>query len=142
MLIALYADVNGFDKIVKIFKTGNNMSMMTTEIIATYTPQSEQNADEQTVNLDELISYVLQSEYVLGARAFEHNGTIVIATLTAPFYLKSERDSARAQMQEDLSAITGDAEVVLTFDMQVFRNIGDDLDAESKEYLLKLAKSR
>lgn len=118
------------------------MSMMTTEIIATYAPQSEQNADERTVNLDELISYVLQNEYVLGARAFEHNGTIVIATLTAPFYLKSERDSARAQMQENLSSLVSDAEVVLTFDMQVFRNIEDGLDADSKDYLLKLAKSR
>lgn len=118
------------------------MSMMTTEIIATYVPQTEQNADERTVNLDELISFVLQSEYVLGARAFEHNGTIVIATLTAPFYLKSERDSVRAQMQEDLSSLVSDAEVVLTFDMQVFRNIEDGLDADSKDYLLKLAKSR
>lgn len=111
--------------------------MMTTEIATVYAGQSE-----QTVNIQELISYALQNEYVLGARAFEHNGTLVIATLTVPFYLKSERDGVKNQLGEELQAIAGDCEIILTFDMQVFRNIEDSLDDSEKQRLIDLAKSR
>lgn len=137
MLLALYANVNGFDKIIKICQIGNNTIMMTTEIVTTYANQSEQKVDIQ-----ELLSYALQNEYVLGARAFEHNGTLVIATLTVPFYLKSERDGVKRQLGDELQAIAGEREIILTFDMQVFRNIEDGLDESEKQRLIDLAKSR
>ena len=104
------------------------------------TPQT--NDESQAISLDEIISRTLQQEYVLGARAFEWNGSIVVAALTTPFLLKSERDGAKARLCEDLQTIFASQNIVLTFDMQVYRNILDELDEEAKQELLELAKSR
>lgn len=100
-----------------------------------------QYASSDKINIDELVSYTLRQEYVIGARAFEIDGTTVIAALTVPFVLKSERDKAKADIYEELKNLS-DGDIVLTFDMQVYRNIEDDLDEQSKKELLRLAKSR
>lgn len=93
-------------------------------------------------SLDDIISCTLQQEFVLGARAFEWNGSIVVAALTTPFLLKSERDGAKARLSEDLQTAFVSQNIVLTFDMQVYRNILDGLDETAKQELLELAKNR
>lgn len=134
MLITLYSDVNNFVKIIKKTNFVNTKHMTT---ITEYA-----NPIEQTFNLDEIVSYALQQEFVLGARAFEYNETIVLALLTTPFCLKSERDNAKLTIYESLQNTLCDKKLVLTFDMQVYRNIKNDLDDQSKEFLLELAELR
>ena len=149
MLITLYAVVNTFAKNIKISKNGKTKVMTYTvetlyQAEITQHTQATQHTDNesQSVNLDEIISCTLQQEFVLGARAFEWNGSIVVAALTTPFVLKSERDSAKNQLSEDLQTAFSAHNIILTFDMQVYRNILDELDDLAKQELLELAKSR
>ncbi|MCM1306282.1 MAG: hypothetical protein NC037_00815 [Bacteroides sp.] len=138
MLVLSYAIVKIFVQIFKNQKFVNTITMMTYTI---ETPQYT-NPQTQPADLDEIITTALQEEYVLGARAFEYNGTVVVAALTTPFVLKSERDGAKAQLSEDLQAAFLAQNIILTFDMQVYRNILDNLDDAAKQELLELAKSR
>ena len=144
MLITLYAVVNTFAKNTKISKIGKTKSMIypidTVQTIATI--QEEAIDQSQAFSLDEIISCALQQEFVLGARAFEWNGNVVVAALTTPFILKSERDNAKAKLNEDLQSTFSARNIILTFDMQVYRNILDELDEAAKQELLELAKNR
>ena len=149
MLITLYAVVNTFAKNTKISKIGKTKSMIypidtvqidTVQTVATI--QEEAIDQSQAFSLDEIISCALQREFVLGARAFEWNGNVVVAALTTPFILKSERDNAKAKLNEDLQSTFSAQNIILTFDMQVYRNILDELDEAAKQELLELAKNR
>ncbi len=97
---------------------------------------------ENVFGIEDMVSYALQHEFVLGARAFEYNDTFVLAILATPFYLKSERDNAKLQLTESLKSLLGDKNFIITFDMQVYRNVQNELDEQTKAYLLNLAKQR
>ncbi len=97
---------------------------------------------ENVFGIEDMVSYALQHEFVLGARAFEYNDTFVLAILATPFCLKSERDNAKLQLTESLKSLLGDKNFIITFDMQVYRNVQNELDEQKKAYLLNLAKQR
>ena len=137
MVTTFYAIVNAFAKNSKKLKIGKTRIME--YAIETY---DYINYDTQEISLDEIISCTLQQEFVLGARAFEVDSYIVVAVLTTPFILKSERDGAKARLNEELRTLFPTQNTILTFDMQVYRNVVDELDEESKQELLELAKVR
>ncbi len=91
---------------------------------------------------EDLIAFTLQYDCVVGARAFEYNGEIVVAAITTPFYLKSERDKAKNEIQSDLRNLTDYENITVTFDVGIYRNIREELNDSDKERLLKLAKTR
>ncbi len=91
---------------------------------------------------DKAISFALQNESVLSVRVFELDGNIIVATLTSPFYLKSERDAARQQLEDDLKALLGSDNIIVTFDVHVYRKIRDGLSDEEKQDLYQLAYER
>lgn len=91
---------------------------------------------------DKAISFALQNENVLSVRVFELDGNIIVATLTSPFYLKSERDAARQQLEDDLKALLGSDNIIVTFDVHVYRKIRDGLSDEEKQDLYQLAYER
>lgn len=91
---------------------------------------------------DKAISFALQNENVLSVRAFELDGNIIVATLTSPFYLKSERDAARQQLEDDLKTLLGSDNIIVTFDVHVYRKIRDGLSDEEKQDLYQLAYER
>jgi len=94
------------------------------------------------ISADALASFALGYEWVLGARAFQYDGKFVVATLTAPFYLKSERDSAKNELLEDLRSYASTQDVILTFDVEVYRNIRESLTEQQMQRLLDIAQKR
>ncbi|MDE5601224.1 MAG: hypothetical protein K2J16_01855 [Clostridia bacterium] len=108
-----------------------------------YSSNTDGNENSSTVpTLDNVISLALSYTYVIGARAFEWQGNIVIAVITTPFILKSERDNAKLELKEDIIAITNYENIIVTFDGEVYRNIRDNIDDSEKERLYQLATSR
>lgn len=90
---------------------------------------SQPDAEEMC---DRLIAAALKAEYVSSARAFECEGKYVLATLTSPFFQKSERDRARQLLETQLRELAGD-KVFVTFSTDIFRRIRPDMsDAERK----------
>lgn len=65
----------------------------------------------------------LANPSVLSVRVFEYDDTIVVAALTAPVYLISERNALKAELADDIAAAT-DMRAVVTFDMEIYRKIG------------------
>ena len=105
-----------------------------------YTENAEDIAD--IIDIDSIISLALQNEYAIGVRGFEHDGSIVIAVLTTPFYLKSERDNARNMIENELCELTNNDSIIVTFDVQVYRNIRGNMSESDRSRVLKLAKER
>ena len=102
-------------------------------------------ADENispTPTTDEIISLALSYNYVIGARAFEWQGSIILALITTPFILKSERDNAKVELKNDIIASTGYENIIVTFDGEVYRNIRDSIAESEKQRLFQLAVSR
>lgn len=93
-------------------------------------------------SVDKIISLALGYEYVLAARAFVYDGNTVVALITTPFYLKSERDGAKSSIKQSLSTDIGNENVIVTFDVEVYRRIRGELEEEEMQKLLLLAKSR
>lgn len=119
----------------------------------TYTPYIQQNSYcvnyAETANIsaenystDDIVSYALQYDFVLGARAFVWNGNTVVAVITTPFYLKSERDSAMKDMETELNTLLNSETVIVTFDTQIYRNIREEMTDEEKERLYEMTISR
>lgn len=78
---------------------------------------------------------------VLSARSYDVDDITVISILTAPIYLKSERDELRASMQAEISEALG-REVVVTYDTEVYRKTRGEMDDNEKRALLELARAR
>ena len=83
------------------------------------------------------VQLALSSPYVTHARAFEYDGCTIVAVLTTPFYLKSERDSFRAELEQQLVDAVGNA--VVTLDMEVYRNITENMSEETLKRLAEKA---
>lgn len=78
----------------------------------------------------------LSNPLVLAARAFERKGITVLAVLTEPIYLASDR----AALKELLTAAASEAAgtpVTVTFDLEIYRRISRDMSAEVQDLILK-----
>lgn len=102
---------------------------------------AEQNQTTTDANEQTLVALALSQEKVIGARCFSYEGKFVVALLTSPFYLKSERDECLNDMRTLLSQKAG-TEVLVTFDMDIFRNIRDDMNDADKQRLLTAVQTR
>ena len=91
---------------------------------------------------DDVTSLALSYTYVIGARAFEWQGSIILAVITTPFILKSERDNAKRELKEEIIEASGYENIIVTFDGEVYRNIRDSIDDSEKQRLFQLAVSR
>ena len=63
----------------------------------------------------------LSNPLVLAARAFEKDGKTVLAVLTEPIYLASDRAKLKELLTAEASAAAG-SPVTLTFDLDVYRS--------------------
>lgn len=80
----------------------------------------------------------LMHEKVVGARAAAREGKLLVAVITLPVYLGSERDALKEELRETLSEATGQ-EVAVTFDLGVYRGIRPGMSEEEKTLLFKEA---
>ena len=77
-------------------------------------------------------------EKVVGARAAAREGKLLVAVITLPVYLGSERDALKEELRETLSEATG-REVAVTFDLGVYRGIRPGMSEEEKALLFEEA---
>lgn len=101
----------------------------------------ETSNDDSTVLEEKLISMALTDEKVLSVRCVFVNDAYVVAIITTPFYLKSERDQWCYAMQNFLSSQT-DLPVHVSLDLDIYRNIRQGMDDKDKEELLESVLSR
>lgn len=78
----------------------------------------------------------LENPLVLAARAFECDGKVVLAVLTEPIYLSSERAELKKLLEQAASDNAG-KQVAVTFDLEVYRRISRDMPDELKSLLLR-----
>lgn len=78
----------------------------------------------------------LSNPLVLAARAFEKDGKTVLAVLTEPIYLASDRAKLKELLTAEASAAAG-SPVTLTFDLDIYRRISPDMSDEVKAFILK-----
>lgn len=90
---------------------------------------------------DAALSIALENEKVVGARCFYIGDTYIVAVLTMPIYLKSERDNCRIELQNAIAQSTG-KNAVVTFDIDVYAKIKPDMPDEQKAALYKKVTSR
>ncbi len=83
----------------------------------------------------------LSNPKVVGARCFAYNKAYVIALISSPFYLKSERDAFLQSMKTDLAKHT-ESDVFVTLDVDVYRKIKDGMSDEQKADLFEKVLSR
>lgn len=88
------------------------------------------------------INRVYEKEFVQAARVAEAEGCIVIAVLTKPFYLKSERDKAMLSLEAELKELISSDDLIVAFDLDIFRRIDDDMSAQDVIELYNIAKLR
>ena len=81
----------------------------------------------------------LSNPLVLAARAFEKDGKTVLAVLTEPIYLASERAELKRLLEKEATAACG-SPVTLTFDLDVYRRISPDMSEDVKTLILKKLK--
>lgn len=99
----------------------------------------ERTAEDYSDDLALLNALAQNIEKVLAVRSFETDDTRVFAVLTAPIYLKSERDQLYLELEDILSQgkIT-----YISFDNDVYRAIKDDMTEEQKEQVVKTVLER
>ena len=78
----------------------------------------------------------LENPLVLAARAFEYGGTVVLAVLTEPIYLSSDRAALKTLLKDNAEKNTGKS-VAVSFDLEVYRRISRDMSDGLKTVLLK-----
>ena len=95
---------------------------------------------EKNASLSRAAEYTaLTHPLVLAARAFEKDGKIVLAVLTEPIYLSSERAELKTLLSEEAERETG-CEVALTFDLDIYRRISSDMSEETISLIFKKLK--
>ena len=88
------------------------------------------------------INRVYEKEFVQAARVAEADECILIAVLTTPFYLKSERDNAMLTLEAELKELVGSEDIIVAFDLDIFRRIDDDMSKQDVIELYNIAKLR
>lgn len=91
---------------------------------------------------DSVAAAALSVECVIGARVFEWQGNVIVAVITTPFYLKSERDGAKLEIRDTVAGSVGYENVYVTFDTETYRNIHEDMSDREKQRLFELAVAR
>lgn len=113
--------------------------------IDTNLTSAEQNlqiaAIQQNVTPEGAVSVVLQNENAIGARCFEVQNTYIVAVLTVPIYLKSERDKCKTDIQNTISQMCG-KEVIVTFDVDIYAKIKPNMSDADKTSLYKKVTAR
>ena len=98
-------------------------------------------ASTQNATPDAVIATVLQNENVVGARCFEVQNEYVVAVLTVPIYLKSERDKCKTNIKTAISQLYG-KEAIVTFDVDVYAKIKPNMSEKDKDALYKKVTAR
>lgn len=98
-------------------------------------------AQNAALSIEELEATILCDPLVLSVRSFKHEDIYIFAVLTTPIYLKSERDRLINEITDALNTKINDGNVLVTFNMTVYRNISDDMSQECKIKLIDLARS-
>ncbi len=111
------------------------------DVNLTKTQQSIQVATRQNATPDAIVATVLQNKNVVGARCFEIQNTYIVAVLTVPIYLKSERDKCKADIQTAISEIYS-KETIVTFDVDVYTKIKPNMSERDKDALYKKVTAR
>ncbi len=115
------------------------------QYINTNLTNAEQNlqisAVQQSVTPEGVVSVVLQNDNVVGARCFEVQNTYIVAVLTVPIYLKSERDKCKTNIQNTISQMCG-KEVIVTFDVDIYAKIKPNMSDADKTSLYKKVTAR
>lgn len=93
-------------------------------------------------DVNKALNIVYAHDFVEAARGASADGTIIIAALTKPFFLKSERDAARAALTEELEALCDGNSVIVVFDMDIFRKISDDMSEDETREIVDIARQR
>ena len=82
----------------------------------------------------------LSFDQIVAVRTFDHNGYVVVAILTGPIFSQRERqdliESVKSMVAEELEI--GFEQVIVTYDMELFRAM-DQINDEDKERLLEKA---
>lgn len=98
-------------------------------------------ASTQNATPDAVIATVLQNENVVGARCFEIQNKYIVAVLTVPIYLKSERDQCKTNIKTAISQLYG-KEAIVTFDVDVYAKIKPNMSDIDKDALYKKVTAR
>ena len=98
-------------------------------------------ASTQNATPDAVIATVLQNENVIGARCFEIQNKYIVAVLTVPIYLKSERDKCKTNIKTAISQLYG-KEAIVTFDVDVYAKIKPNMSDIDKDALYKKVTAR
>ena len=105
----------------------------------TDTPQTLTGLSDIATNA---VNCVYEKEFVQAARVAEADGCILIAVLTRPFYLKSERDKAMLSLEAELKELVSVDDLIVAFDLDIFRRIEDGMSKEDILELYDIAKLR
>lgn len=101
-----------------------------------------QSTTQQNVSTEQNVcALMLGDENVIGAKCFFYQNSCLVAMLTKPFYLKSQRDEFLKNTQEFLSKELS-LDVVATLDVDVYRKIKPDMSNEQKAEILQIARQR
>ncbi len=101
----------------------------------------EEGIDNAQNTIANIIGICQSKENIYAVRAFEYKGEYVVAILSTPFYLKSERDNCLISVANQLFS-TLNITAYTTFDMDIFRNIKEDMTDTQKKALLTELKER
>ncbi len=77
----------------------------------------------------------LDFEKVIAARCAETADAIVVAVITKPIYLKSEREALKCELQTRLNAVYG-KQIYVSFDTFVYLKLDGDLSPEEIEKII------
>lgn len=106
---------------------------------------NEVKCDSDSTNIedciDQIIYTTLNSDIVVGVRAFEIDNEYIVAIITTPIYLKSERDIFAKRLESELGDIAN-KKVYVTYDTDIFLKINDDMAIETKQELKNILISR
>ena len=128
---------NNFLKIRdKNVNLANNLDMTILTETAIQSTMPQKLSDEQSV-----CALMLGDENVIGAKCFFYQNSCLVAMLTKPFYLKSQRDEFLKNTQEFLSKELL-LDVVATLDVDVYRKIKPNMSNEQKAEILQIARQR
>lgn len=103
--------------------------------------QTATENDSQQPTPDYAVFCALQNEYVVSAKCFEYDGTLIVAVLTRPLYLKSVRDKCLDNVKTSIEKATKKS-VIATFDVDVYARIKDDMNEQDKSALYKKVTAR
>ena len=105
------------------------------------TPYIQDYIQTGEVTVKSVAALALSNPKVVGARCFAYGNAYVVALISAPFYLKSERDAFLQSAKIDLSQQTK-TDVFVTLDIDVYRKIKDDMTDAQKAELFEKVLSR